>query len=77
MPVTQVQKTVALEPAHVYVIPPNQALEVRDGELRLVPMARNEERRAPVDMFFRTLDDPGCRHELPPGFDVADPGDQP
>jgi two-component system, chemotaxis family, CheB/CheR fusion protein len=57
MPVTQVQETVALEPAHVYVIPPNQALEVRDGELRLIPMTRNEERRAPVDMFFRTLAD--------------------
>jgi two-component system CheB/CheR fusion protein len=57
MPVTQVRETVRIEPAHVYVIPPNQALEVLDGELRLVPMTRNEERRAPVDLFFRTLAD--------------------
>jgi two-component system CheB/CheR fusion protein len=55
MPVTQVRETVVLEPAHVYVIPPNQSLEAMDGTLRLVPMTRPEERRAPVDMFFRTL----------------------
>jgi two-component system CheB/CheR fusion protein len=57
MPVTQVRETVTLEPSHVYVIPPNQALEAKDGSLRLVPMRRSEERRAPVDMFFRTLAD--------------------
>ena len=55
MPVTQVRETVALEPAHVYVIPPNQSLEVEDGKLHTIPMTRPEERRAPVDMFFRTL----------------------
>jgi two-component system CheB/CheR fusion protein len=57
MPVMQVRETVTLEPAHVYVIPPNQGLEVQDGTLRIVPMTRPEERRAPVDVFFRTLAD--------------------
>ena len=57
MPVMQVRETVALQPSRVYVIPPNQALEVSDGALRLVPMKGQEERRAPVDMFFRTLAD--------------------
>ena len=57
MPVTQVRETVALEPSHVYVIPPNQTLEVRDGTLHLIPMKGPEGRRAPVDMFFRTLAD--------------------
>ena len=57
MPVTQVRHTVSLERSHVYVIPPNQALEVHDGTLRLIPMRSGEERRAPVDMFFRTLAD--------------------
>src|SRR5687767_3230643 len=38
MPVRQVTDTVSIEPAHVYVIPPNQALAVRDGTLQLTPM---------------------------------------
>jgi two-component system CheB/CheR fusion protein len=57
MPVMQVRERVTLEPAHVYVIPPNQGLEVQDGALRLVPLTRPEQRRAPVDVFFRTLAD--------------------
>jgi two-component system CheB/CheR fusion protein len=57
MPVTQVRETVTLERNHVYVIPPNQTLEVSGTTLRVVPMTRPEERRAPVDMFFRTLAD--------------------
>jgi two-component system CheB/CheR fusion protein len=57
MPVLQVRETVTLEPSHVYVIPPNQALEVQGATLRLTPMTRPEERRAPVDVFFRTLAD--------------------
>ena len=57
MPVVQVRETTTLEPAHVYVIPPNQTLEASDGTLRLFPMRSAEERRAPVDLFFRTLAD--------------------
>ncbi len=57
MPVVQVRETMTLEPAHVYVIPPNQTLEASDGTLRLSPMRSVEERRAPVDLFFRTLAD--------------------
>lgn len=57
MPVVQVRETMTLEPAHVYVIPPNQTLQASDGTLRLSPMRSVEERRAPVDLFFRTLAD--------------------
>ena len=57
MPVAQVRQTVKLEPAHVYVVPPNQTLEATDGHLRLSAMSGAEQRRAPVDMFFRTLAD--------------------
>src|SRR5262247_10794 len=57
MPVTQVRQAVTLESDRVYVIPPNQTLEVDGQTLRLLPMLRPEERRAPVDMFFRTLAD--------------------
>ena len=55
IPVTQVRERVKVEPNHVYVIPPNQSLAMVDGTLVLSPMAGFEERRAPVDIFFRTL----------------------
>ncbi|MCA1617841.1 MAG: PAS domain S-box protein, partial [Acidobacteria bacterium] len=55
MPVTQVTESVKLAPDHVYVIPPNKSLSVVDGSLVLSEMTRVEERRAPVDIFFRTL----------------------
>ena len=37
------------------MIPPNQSLSMLDGHLSLSNMTRIEERRAPVDIFFRTL----------------------
>jgi two-component system CheB/CheR fusion protein len=55
MPVTQVQGSVRIEPNHVYVIPPNKSLAINDGHLALSEITRVEERRAPVDIFFRTL----------------------
>ena len=57
MPVAQVTEKVHLEPDHVYVIPPNQSLSMYDGSLVLSDVTRIEERRAPVDIFFRTLAD--------------------
>src|SRR5262245_14444712 len=55
IPVTQVRQQVRVEPNHVYVIPPHQSLAMLDGHLTLSEMTRFEERRAPVDIFFRTL----------------------
>jgi two-component system CheB/CheR fusion protein len=55
MPVTQVTESVKVAPDHVYVIPPNKSLSVVDGSLVLSNVTRVEERRAPVDIFFRTL----------------------
>jgi two-component system CheB/CheR fusion protein len=55
MPVTQVREGVKIEPNHVYVIPPNKSLAINDGHLVLSEITRVEERRAPVDIFFRTL----------------------
>jgi two-component system CheB/CheR fusion protein len=55
MPVMQVQNAVRIEPNHVYVIPPNKSLAINDGHLALSEIKRIEERRAPVDIFFRTL----------------------
>jgi two-component system CheB/CheR fusion protein len=53
--VTQVRDRVAMQGDHVYVIPPNATLAVSDGDLVVSTAARVEERRAPVDIFFRTL----------------------
>jgi chemotaxis methyl-accepting protein methylase len=55
IPVTQVRNRVRVEPNHVYVISPNRSLAINDGELLLSEITTFEERRAPVDIFFRTL----------------------
>ena len=55
IPVTQVKEKVHIEPAHVYVVPPNKSLSMRDGHIIVSPIHTVEERRAPVDIFFRTL----------------------
>ncbi|MEP6683841.1 MAG: CheR family methyltransferase [Parafilimonas sp.] len=55
MSVTQVNKKVQVEPNHVYVVPPNQHLTMEDGHIIVSPNTLIEERRAPVDIFFRTL----------------------
>ena len=55
MPVTQVTQKVAVEPDHVYVVPPNGHLTMLDGHIDVSTNTMLEERRAPVDLFFRTL----------------------
>jgi two-component system CheB/CheR fusion protein len=55
LPVTKVEQRVRVEPDHVYVIPPNKTLEVNDGHIDVLDVTSNEVRRAPIDIFFRTL----------------------
>jgi two-component system CheB/CheR fusion protein len=55
-PVTQVRESVPVRPRHAYVVSPNQPLRIRDGML-VVEAVTKEERKAPVDLFFRTLAD--------------------
>ncbi|HEX6625630.1 MAG TPA: PAS domain S-box protein, partial [Pyrinomonadaceae bacterium] len=55
IPVAQVVESIKIEPNHVYVIPPNKSLSMDDGVLTLSEIKGYEERRAPVDIFFRTL----------------------
>jgi two-component system CheB/CheR fusion protein len=55
LPVTQVTERVRVEPDHIYVVPPNQHLTMVDGEVQVSPNLLPEERRAPIDIFFRTL----------------------
>jgi PAS domain S-box-containing protein len=55
LPVAQVTEKVRVQPDHVYVVPPNQHLEMHDGHITVSQNLLVEERRAPVDIFFRTL----------------------
>ena len=55
IPVTQVRQRLKVKPNQVYVIPPNQNLAMTDGHLDLVSAIGAEERRSPIDLFFRTL----------------------
>jgi two-component system CheB/CheR fusion protein len=57
IPVTQVNESVAVHPDQVYVVPPNKSMTMSDGHINLLPLSTIEERRAPVDIFFRTLAD--------------------
>ena len=53
--VTQVTEKVKVEPNNVFVVSPNQSLAMADGHIVVSPIKTVEERRAPVDIFFRTL----------------------
>lgn len=55
MPVTQVTGWVALEPRHVYVIPPNRQLLISDRHLSVAEFDEPRWQRAPIDLFFRSL----------------------
>ena len=55
MPVVQVQNGTALQPDHVYVIPPNTLMLVRNGALTLEGRPESSERFRPIDAFFSSL----------------------
>jgi len=55
MPVTEVFEGTAVQPNHVYVIPPNKDMSIMDGVLHLTPLSPDRARRMPIDMFFRSL----------------------
>src|ERR1051326_6153955 len=55
LPVTKVEQRVRVEPDHVYVIPPNKSLQIKSGHIDVLDVTSNEVRRAPIDIFFRTL----------------------
>ena len=57
IPVKQVRSQEKIRPNHVYVIPPNRSLEMKDGHVAPTERIGLEERRSPIDLFFRTLAD--------------------
>jgi two-component system CheB/CheR fusion protein len=57
MPVIQVKEPTPLQPDHVYVISPNQDLQMSDGHLRVTEAKRPRGHHVAIDLFFRTLAD--------------------
>jgi len=55
MPVAQAEKEVAVERNHVYVIPPNTTLTVRDQHLHLAIRPSAPARHMPVDALLKSL----------------------
>lgn len=55
IPVTKVVERVRVEANQVYVVPPDEHLQMDADHLIVLPNARPEDRQAPVDIFLRTL----------------------
>jgi len=55
IPVSQVTHNTRIERDHIYVIPPNQKLEVVDDHLMASEFVTHSERRKPIDHFFKSL----------------------
>lgn len=55
IPVMQVNERTPALPDHVYVISPNHHFTFENGDLIVSLNVQTEDRRAPVDIFFRTL----------------------
>jgi two-component system CheB/CheR fusion protein len=55
MPVSQIAGPTPVEANHVYVIPPNKHIAMSEGYIRLSSPDKAGERRAPIDLFFRSL----------------------
>lgn len=55
MPVLQVDEPVPLKADHVYVIPPDRALRITNDEIATAEFEEPRGRRAPIDLFFRSL----------------------
>ncbi|AOM79639.1 CheR family methyltransferase [Pedobacter steynii] len=57
IPVLQVTEKTVIKPDHIYVVPPDRHLTIEDDYIAVLPNLNIEERRAPVDIFFRSLAD--------------------
>lgn len=55
MPTSQIEQGTEIEVNHVYVIPPNTSLTLKDNQFHLSPAAPQHGLRMPVDGFFCSL----------------------
>src|SRR5215475_2128338 len=57
LPITQVTDGMGVEPRHIYVIPENTTMLIREGALRLGARVMTHGQHMPIDEFFRSLAD--------------------
>jgi two-component system, chemotaxis family, CheB/CheR fusion protein len=55
MPAVQAEEGVLVAPDHVYVIPPNTVMVIRDGGLHLARRSDSDKPHHPIDIFFESL----------------------
>jgi two-component system CheB/CheR fusion protein len=55
MPIYEVEDSLPLQPDRVYVIPPDRRLVIADNRIAAQPFDEPRGRRAPIDLFFRSL----------------------
>ncbi|WP_394821166.1 chemotaxis protein CheB [Pendulispora albinea] len=55
LPICLVEDGMAIEPNHVYLIPPKKEMIVAEGKLLLSERDRQQELTLPIDVFFRSL----------------------
>jgi two-component system, chemotaxis family, CheB/CheR fusion protein len=55
IPVQEVTDGIAVEPNHVYVIPPNTQMIFAAGRLQLSPRTKTKGVYHPIDLFFRSI----------------------
>jgi len=57
IPVTVIKSKVPIKQNNIYVVPPDRHLRMEGDDIAVSPNVHVEERRAPVDIFFRSLAD--------------------
>jgi len=55
LPVTEVSDGTEVGPNHIYVIPPNTNMAIKNGALRLAPRVMTHGQHLPIDHFLRSL----------------------
>lgn len=55
LPVIQVDSEERVRPGHIYVLPPNEAVKLRDYVLRVEPGAHGRKTSRVIDILFRSL----------------------
>ncbi|HTC33779.1 MAG TPA: chemotaxis protein CheB [Bryobacteraceae bacterium] len=55
LPVSEVSQGMAVQPNHVYVIPPDKTMTIRDTALHLIPRLRAAVPHHPIDEFLTSL----------------------
>jgi two-component system CheB/CheR fusion protein len=55
LPVEEISEDSAVGRNRVFVVPPGRAVELRDGRFRLRSLSDPNERRTPIDIFFRSI----------------------